>query len=248
MKRTRSSGELEFEVVDGVGSLGERAAGIIQAELKRKPDLLLCASAGGTPTGTYGALARQAARTPRQFGSLRILQIDEWAGLAPRHPATCDSDLRSKLLEPLQVSSDRYVGFKSHAADLDEECARVSRWVAESGPIDICILGLGINGHIAMNEPGPVAVPYPHVARLATSSQHHALLKDLHPKPRYGMTLGMADILRSRKILLLVSGAAKRLPLERLLQDLVTPQFPASFLWLHADATVLCDRAAAPNL
>ena len=104
MKPTRFSGELKFEVVDGVGPLGERAAGLIQAELKRKPDLLLCASAGGTPTGTYGALATRAARDPQQFRSLRILQIDEWAGLPAKHPATCDSDLRSKLLEPLRAA------------------------------------------------------------------------------------------------------------------------------------------------
>ncbi len=72
------------------------------------------------------------------------------------------------------------------------------------------------------------------------------MLKQLHVKPRYGMTLGLADILQSRKLLLLVSGAHKRTALAKLLRTQVNPRFPASFLWLHPDATVLCDRAAAP--
>ena len=95
-----------------------------------------------------------------------------------------------------------------------------------------------------MNEPGDALIPHPHVSRLARASVLHPMLKHLKHKPRYGLTLGMGDIFRSRKILLLVSGVRKRAALKRLRIPRVSARFPGSFLWLHPDAMVLCDREA----
>ena len=120
-------------------------------------------------------------------------------------------------------------------------------WLERNGPIDICILGLGQNGHIAMNEPGSGLQPCVHVAKLAPSSRKHGLLKALKSKPRDGFTLGMRDILRSRKVLLLVSGSHKRTVLDKLRVPRVSTYFPASFLWLHPDAAILCDQEAAES-
>jgi galactosamine-6-phosphate isomerase len=154
-------------------------------------------------------------------------------------------DVRTKLLEPLKISDDRYFGFRTNAADAERECGRMRNWLAEHGPIDVCILGLGLNGHVAMNEPGAELAPHAHVAALARSSLQHPMLKNLKPKPRNGLTLGMRDILASRLVLLLVNGAHKQAALRRLLQPSVTTRYPASFMWLHPRAFVLCDREAA---
>jgi galactosamine-6-phosphate isomerase len=181
---------------------------------------------------------------PGLFSKLRVVQIDEWGGLPRGNPAACCTDLQKKLLEPLHVSPRRFAGFKSDARNPERECKRIRRWLTANGPIDICLLGLGLNGHIAMNEPADVVVPHVHVSRLARSSLRHGMLKDLAEKPRYGLTLGMGDILRSRKILLVVSGQAKQSAMKRLLQPCVSSRFPASFLWLHSDVTILCDRDA----
>lgn len=218
------------------------------AELKRRPNLILCASAGGTPTRTYACLAAQFARQPRLFSRLRVVQIDEWAGLDRGDRATCKADLRGKLLRPLEIGADRFIGFKSSANDPWRECKRVGRWLSKHGPIDVCILGIGLNGHIAMNEPGSNFVTHAHVARLASSSRKHSLLRELRRKPRNGMTLGLGDILRSQRILLLVSGRAKRGILRRLLQPRVSPRLPASFLWLHPNVTIFADKPAAAGL
>jgi galactosamine-6-phosphate isomerase len=99
-----------------------------------------------------------------------------------------------------------------------------------------------------MNEPAPEIIPQAHVTKLARSSLRHPLLHHCQRKPRFGMTIGMGDILSSRKILLLVSGSHKRACLARLLQPRVTTRFPASLLWLHPAVTVLYDRAAATDL
>jgi galactosamine-6-phosphate isomerase len=229
-------------------AMSARAADFIVGELKQCPDLLLCASAGGTPTGPYEQLAARYACEPKLFKKMRVVQIDEWVGPPPSHPASCRYDLQTKLLAPLRIEPSRFRGYKSDAADPDREPRTMSQWLAKNGPIDICILGLGLNGHIAMNEPGEALTAHPHVSRLAAQSKKHSMLATLKRKPRFGLTLGVADILSSRKILLLVSGPTKTAILKRMLQRQVTPHLPASFLHLHPDVTVLCDRAAASFL
>jgi galactosamine-6-phosphate isomerase len=228
-------------------TMSREAAAIIIAEVKRKPGLLLCVSAGGTPTLTYQLLAAAAARDPRWFRKLRVLQIDEWVGLPSGHPGTCAADLRRKVLEPLQISPDRAMCFRTEAADPKAECRRVASWLGSHGPIDVCILGLGHNGHVAMNEPGAAITPQVHVARLAASSRKHPLLKDLAKKPTHGLTLGMCDIFQSKRILLLVNGRLKRQAVRQLIQPRITTRFPASLLSLHPGATLLCDREAAAD-
>ncbi len=245
MSRPAASCPLNIQVAKDYETLSRLAAATILQEIQHQPDLLLCASAGGTPTRSYELLGARCARQPRLLSRLRVIQIDEWAGLPRNHPATCAADLTKKLVDPLQLTAERFISFRSDAGDPERECGRIGRWLAKHGPIDLCILGLGSNGHVAMNEPAEAMVPAVHVARLAPSSRNHAMLAGLSRKPRFGLTLGLGDILRSRRILLLVSGRSKRQVLKRLRQASVTPDFPASFLWLHPDVTVLCDREAA---
>jgi galactosamine-6-phosphate isomerase len=235
-------------VAENFEAMSQAAADLIVAELKRRPGLLLCASAGSTPTGTYARLATRCARQPGLFDRLRVLQIDEWCGLERDHPATYEADLQIKLLGPLRIASARFAGFRTDASDPRRECDRIARWLEANGPIDVCVLGLGSNGHVAMNEPAAALVPHTHVAKLTESSLRHPILKNLARKPRHGLTLGLGDILRSRKILLLVSGRPKRDILRRLLKPQITTRLPASVLWLHPDVTVLADKGAAAGL
>jgi galactosamine-6-phosphate isomerase len=247
MNPSRDSSVLRLNVSQSYEAMSRRAEQLIVEELKKRPSLILCASAGGTPTRLYELLAARHQRQPRLFKRMRVLQIDEWGGLPSGNPASCESDLQIKLLEPLGITKDRYVGFRSESRSPEGERLRIGRWLATNGPIDICILGLGVNGHVAMNEPAETLTPHAHVARLTRSSLNHPMLGQLRSKPRYGLTVGMADILSSRMILLLVNGQHKRSAMKRLLQPTVTTRFPASFLWLHPQAIVLCDSEAAPG-
>jgi len=233
-------------VLADYNALGRRAADIVCAALQRKPDLLFCASAGSTPTGLYEELATRYSRRPKLFSKMRVLQVDEWFGLPRSNPASCEIDLLSKLVVPLRIATNRFIGFRTDAPDPERDCARIAAWLDQNAPIDICILGLGLNGHVAMNEPGPKLYPHAHVARLTRSSLQHTMLSELPGKPTRGLTLGLADILASRAVLLLVNGRHKRAALERTLSCEISTQFPASFLWLHPNTTVLCDRAAWP--
>jgi galactosamine-6-phosphate isomerase len=230
-----------------VEEMSRLAAEMIIEELRRKPDLLLCAAAGSTPTRCYALLAEAGRRNPRAFDRLRVLKLDEWSGLPMDAPATCEAYLRRHLIEPLAIGQDRYITFDSNAPDPRQECERVRKRLAEQSPIDLCLLGLGVNGHLGLNEPAEALQPFLHVAELADCSRQHSMLDVAARRPEYGMTLGMAEILAARKVVLLVSGASKREPLARLRVPQVATAFPASLLWLHRDVTCFYDSDAAQD-
>lgn len=227
--------------------MSRRAEGHILRALRRKPGLLLGVATGDTPARTYERLAKRGASEPALFRRARIVGLDEWLGLPARHPLTCASYIQKRIVRPLRIARARSQGFRATARDPRREAGRMSRWLSRNGPLDLCILGLGRNGHLLMNEPAAALPPFAHVARLAPSTRRHPTLRGLETPPRRGLTLGLGEILQSKAILLLVSGRHKRAALKRTLSGSVSPRCPASFLWLHPDVTVCCDRAAAPG-
>jgi galactosamine-6-phosphate isomerase len=239
---------IRFEVAEDTEELGVRAAEFLAAEFRRRPELLLCAATGDTPTRCYGRLAEMAAREAGLASRLRVIKLDEWGGLAMDDSATCEAYLKRHLIGPLKVARERYIGFQSDAVDPEAECRRVRGQLLETGPIDVCVLGIGANGHLALNEPGEFLEPFAHVAKLSGASIVHPMLRNARGPVHYGLTLGMAEIMASRRVLFLVSGAHKREPMRRFLERRIAADFPASFLWMHPAVTCLCDRAAVEGL
>jgi len=217
---------------------------MVMHHIRNKPDLLLCAPSGNSPAGLYDRLLENAEREPGVFRHIRIVKLDEWIGPNPSHPVSCEHFLRKRLLLPLGIPSARYISFRSDAEDPVQECRRIQGELEEQGPIDLCILGLGRNGHLGLNEPAPFLEPGPHECQLSGESMEHEMLAALDPKPQRGLTLGMFQILSARKILLLISGKGKKEVIHQFLQRKITTLLPASFLWMHPDAECLFDQQA----
>ncbi|MCX7827302.1 MAG: galactosamine-6-phosphate isomerase [Verrucomicrobiae bacterium] len=229
-------------------AMSRRAADCIVEQIRSKPDLLMCVATGSSPRRAYERLAEKRQEQPQLFDRLRVLKLDEWGGLPPEHPGACETYVRRLLIEPLGVSAARYLTFRGDAAEMTAECERVREMMRQHGPIDLAVLGLGLNGHLGMNEPADELIAGPHVAPLSAETARHAMIRDANPPVRFGLTLGMGDLMQSRRIVLLVNGAAKREALRRLMSGRVTTQFPASLLWLHGGVTCFCDREAAAGL
>jgi galactosamine-6-phosphate isomerase len=227
-------------------AVAQKAAALILDELRAKPGLLLCAPTGSTPTRTYEVLAEKFLKEPSLFDALRVVKLDEWGQLPMDDTGSCEAYLQRHLLGPLKVSRNRYLSFDSQA-EPTAECARVEKELDRIGPIDLCILGLGANGHLGFNEPADALQPLPHRAELTPTSLRHSMVREAKIPLSYGLTLGMKHLLQSRKIILLVTGAHKAGPMAHLLSGKISTQFPASFLWLHPDAVCLCDHATAPE-
>lgn len=221
-------------------AVARAAAEVIVDAVTRRPDAVLCLAAGSTPTAAYQMLRGHAAA----FAAARVVQLDEWGGLPAIHPSTCDAYLRQHVLAPLNIPDDRYTRFHADSTNPHADAARVRRALDRLGGIDLCVLGLGLNGHLGFNEPHDHLLPHAHVAALTPTTLAHPMVATIPTKPTHGLTLGMREILASRRILLLVTGAAKQPGLERLLEPRVDTHFPASLLWLHGNVTLFVDEAA----
>lgn len=224
--------------------MSTRAAELVLEELRKKPGLLFCAATGSSPEGLYEELGKRYLKEAGLFDKLRILKLDEWGGIPENHPVTCEHYLRKHLLEPLAIPEERYLGFRSDPEDPEAECKSIRNTLAREGPIDLCILGLGQNGHLGLNEPASQLEPFCHVAKLSELSLEHKMIADMNIKPRYGITLGMQEILSSRKIVLLVTGTGKKGMVNRLLEEKISTALPASLLWTHGHVECLLDRSA----
>ncbi len=239
---------MEILFVSTPAEVGQIAAERISRAADVDPRFLLCAATGDTPTLTYQLMQQGHAKNPARFSKMRVIKLDEWAGLAMDDPGTCETYLQQHLIGPLNIPPARYLSFNSAAADLQAECRRMAGELKKEGPIGLCILGIGINGHIALNEPAEVMTPFAHVAGLAETTTSHGMLSATPIRPGQGLTLGLTEIFASRQILLLITGEKKRGITADLLSGRISTRVPASLLWLHTGVTVLIDRAAAGPL
>jgi len=224
---------MNIHFVNDYATLSRSAAEQVLEALRDTPDLLLCCATGNSPTGLYEELAKAYRKNPSLFQRLRIMKLDEWGGLGADHAGSCEYYLREKVIEPLHITEDRYLRFLNNPPDPVTECLRVQEMLAEQGPIDVCVLGLGANGHLGLNEPAEQLHPHCHVAQLAETTLSHGMIAGSVKKPAYGMSIGMEDILASRHVIMLVVGAGKELATEKLLSGEMTNQFPATQLWQH---------------
>lgn len=233
---------MKIEICDSYEELSLKAGELILQEMDKKNDLLLCTATGNSPTGAYQYLGEKFKVYPEFFDRLRILKLDEWGGIPHMHPGTCEAYLKGHLILPLEIDPSRYTGFISDSDDSNKECQRIQDYLNSEGPVDLCILGLGINGHLAFNEPGDELHAHCHAALLTSASLKHSMASEMEIKPTYGLTLGMADILQSKKILMLITGKEKRKIVNKLLTEKITTLLPASFLWLHPNVVCLIEK------
>ena len=224
--------------------LSQLAGSFVIDEISLNKDLLLCAATGHSPKGFYQQLSSHAQKDKNFFNQLRIIKLDEWGGVPMGNPITCEAYIQKNIIVPLQVSADRYLTYSSDPENPIDECRRMQDSIKNNGPIDICILGLGVNGHIGLNEPAPFLTPNFHKAQLSEPTLHHQMIQSVDDKPAYGLTLGMHNILNARKIILLITGKGKEVVTKQLLSQRITTQLPASFLWLHQQVECLIDKSS----
>ena len=194
---------------------------------------------GSTPRPIYDELA---ARQP-DLSSSELFILDEFLGLPPRHPARCDTMIERDLIVRLDRPPAVFA-FDPDAADLDAEATRYGELIGAEH-IDLTMLGLGLNGHLALNEPGSMAQDGARVVDLHPATMTSM---DSDPMPEQGITLGLAEILDSEEVWLLVSGPGKASVLARAIEGPIGPEVPASFLRDHPNAIVFADEPAAADL
>lgn len=235
---------MKIEIFKTPGELGQKAKDIVIDEIEKNKNLLLCAASGGSPTETYNQLGKVFLSKPDLFSKLRIIKLDEWGGIPMNHEGSGETYIQKHLIQPLQISNSRYFSFNSNPSNSVDECRRMQNLLSKEEPIHLCILGLGMNGHVAFNEPADFLQPFCHKAELSELSLSHSMATGMSKDLLYGLTLGMANIMHSKKIILIISGAKKKEIVKQFLSKRITSKMPASFLWLHPNVTCFIEEEA----
>lgn len=226
--------------------LSRKAAEIIAAQIKSKPDSVLGLATGSSPVGTYKELVKMYESGELDFSRISSINLDEYVGLDGTSDQSYRFFMNDNLFDHINIDKSNTNVPNGKAEDRDAECSRYDALRSEIGPIDMQLLGIGENGHIGFNEPSDEFIYETHVVTLTDSTimANSRLFADPADVPRYAMTVGMETIMTAKKVLLVANGAKKAQALRDTVSGPVTPRVPASILQQHPDVTIIADAEA----
>lgn len=233
---------MEIVRVPTLDAWADTVAAQLLARLAARPALRLCLATGNTPVPVYDRCAAAVRAQTASFRDAEAFLLDEFGGVPRDAEGRCEQMLRRALIDHVDLPASRLHTIDTDAAELDAVCRGYDEAV---GTLDLTILGIGMNGHIGMNEPGSAADSLTRRVELAAETQQSAThYFGGRATPTWGITIGMGTVLRSREIWLLATGASKAAILERMLAGPVSTELPASLLREHPRSILFCDEAA----
>jgi glucosamine-6-phosphate isomerase len=240
---------MKLFITDSYTELSQQAAEDVVQLTATKEAPVVCTASGDTPAGLYQALFDKVKNKEASVADWYFLSLDEWVGMNGNDQGSCRFHLDNQLLNPLKIATDKIIFFDGRANDLQEECTRIENFIRSSGPIEVSILGLGMNGHIGMNEPGTSAGSRTHVSQLDEITQkvgqkYFRTAQELTA----GITLGLGTLLASKHIFLLISGAHKAAIVKQVLEGEISENVPGTLLRNHPGLRVYLDKEAAQLL
>lgn len=229
--------------------MSKKAFEVMREVVKGNPRAVLGLATGSTPIGLYKNMIEDHKRNCTSYREIRTVNLDEYAGLDYSSDQSYVYFMRSNLFDYIDIDLKNTNIENGKAADRQAECDRYNR-LLEGMQQDIQVLGIGSNGHIAFNEPGTPFGSVTHIVDLAESTikDNSRMFKSIDEVPRQAFTMGLKNIMNSKKILILANGANKAKAVYGLVKGEVTEAVPASVLQLHPDCTLVCDEAAAALL
>jgi glucosamine-6-phosphate isomerase len=212
--------------------------------LRLKPSLRLCLPSGHTPNPIFAAMARSAAKGDVSFRLAEIFALDEFGDLAPDDEGRCVNMLRRYLLDHIDLPKNKFHFIDVDSPDVEKVCRDYEKEIDEG--FDLTLLGIGLNGHLGLNEPGSavdstVRRVEMHPTTISVSAKYLT-----HQKlPTWGITVGMKQLLASKEVWLLANGTKKAEIIERTIKGDIGPSLPASLLRMHPNSFLFVEAAAA---
>lgn len=202
---------------------------------------------GSTPLGTYDYFIDQYNKGNVDFSKVIAFNLDEYVGVEKMHPRSFASAMREYLFSKINIKEENIHALNGAAKDMNEECLRYEKEI-EDNPIDIQILGIGMDGHIAYNEPGSPFDGGCHVVDLHEESIVSSLdygFDNIKDVPTQGVTQGIHTIMKAKQLIMMAKGEKKAKLVERMLQGEVSEDFPSSIIQHHDNVIVVLDKEAA---
>jgi glucosamine-6-phosphate deaminase len=234
---------------------GQAIAVLVADEIERllaaKPDAVLGLATGSSPLTVYDELVRRHQAGRVSFARARAFMLDEYVGLAYDHPERYRNVIDRELVSRVDFAPASVQGPDGNAEDLPAACAGYEAAIAEAGGVDLQILGIGTDGHIAFNEPGSSLASRTRIKTLTSQTRaDNARFFGGDPAavPRHCLTQGLATIMAARHLVLVATGTGKAEAVHQLAEGPVSALWPATIMQHHPHATVLVDDAAASCL
>jgi glucosamine-6-phosphate deaminase len=241
---------MEIIVKGNYEEIGIEAARLVRLELEKKPNLVLGLPTGGTPLSMYRELIRLHEEEGLDFSGVTTFNLDEYAGLGPEHPRSFHRFMHEHFFDRINVKAENINIPDGMASDLEAHCREYEEKIRAAGGIDLQVLGIGRDGHIAFNEPGSSLGSRTRVKTLAeeTIQDNSRFFEKKEDVPVFAVTMGIGTIMEARKIILLGSGTVKADIISRFIEGPITSEVTASVLQMHPDLSVVLDREAAHRL
>lgn len=226
--------------------MSRKAANIISAQIIMKPDCVLGLATGSSPIGTYEQLIEWYKKGDLDFSGVTTINLDEYKGLSPENDQSYRYFMNTNLFNHVNIDMSRTFVPDGLEMDSVKACSDYNKIIAQSGGIDLQLLGLGHNGHIGFNEPGEAFERETHCIDLTQSTieANKRFFDSEDDVPRQAYTMGIKSIMQAKKVLVIVSGESKAEILKRVVTGAITPEVPASVLQLHNDVIIVADEAA----
>lgn len=236
-------------VFENYEELSRAAAERLAEVLKLKPEAVICLPSGSTPLGMFRILADKSKAGDVDFSRCTFVGLDEWVGLGPADEGSCRYWLDRDFLHPIGFRDDQIVYFDAKSDDLPGECVRVNQTIERLGGLDLMVLGVGMNGHLALNEPGTSFDTYAHLSILdpitaEVGQKYFTKATSL----THGITLGLRHACEAQQLIVMVSGKPKAGVVKQAFEGPVTEDFPVSLVQTNPDILVMLDEDAASEL
>jgi glucosamine-6-phosphate deaminase len=241
---------MKVVVCEDYEEVSRKAAEIFADRIKAKPDIVLGLATGGTPERMYAILAEKNKASELDFSNVKTFNLDEYAGLEPTHDQSYRYFMNEKLFDNINIDKANTVVLNGVADDLAAECSAYEEKIKAAGGVDLQLLGIGSNGHIAFNEPGSPKDSRTRVVDLkeSTIQDNARFFASADEVPRQALSMGMASIMDAKEIVLIANKESKADAIAKSLEGPVTEDVPASMLQEHPNVTIIVDKPAASKL
>lgn len=241
-----------MEVVIAPGpTLARLAADAIERLLRVRPQTVLGLATGSSPLAVYDELVRRHDEAGLSFARARAFMLDEYVGLPADHPQRYRNVIESEIASRVDLAPGAVQGPDGNADDLVAACAAFEQAIADAGGVDLQLLGIGTDGHVAFNEPGSSLASRTRIKTLTRQTREDNARffdDDVSQVPTHCLTQGLATIMSARHLVLLAQGRGKAEAVHQLVEGPVSAMWPATVLQHHPHVTVLVDDAAASRL
>lgn len=240
---------MKLIVCKGYEEMSRRAAELAAESVRENPEGLISFAGGDTPLGMVHCFADKVNSGEIDVSHTRYVSLDEWVGLSDTDQGSCGLFNRSELLGRMKHPFLEAHIINGAAGDIEQERAALDAFLAQHGPLDVSVLGIGMNGHLGFNEDGVDFDKAAHITHLSDVTKQ-VMSKYFGEKfhPEYGISQGIAQIMAAKKVVLIANGAHKAQIIRQACQGPVTNRVPASVLQNHPNCFVVLDEAAASAL